>query len=619
MAATYPWKWLRGEKLTVKFDNAATALGITYSPVLVSSNLIGVPTQGCELLGVAIPSAAASETYVPIIVSDDVFEVQVKSGTNLGLGDKVQVEADGSVDALGAANNCAGAVVDYNPAASGIAHIKATFTTLGGANIGDVRSADIADGAITNAKLATDVKVGSLATLTTTEKASVVGAINEIDAAAGASVLATLDDTTDEAAGADMIGVTTIAGATGNTVQHVLEWLIALLQAETNGAAGADFVAITPITSYGAADTVQECLEAIDTLLKAVTDSAAGADYIGMTATATTGAAATVQSVIEALIAVLKAVTDSSSGADLIGMTVITETGANATVQSVIEALITRLKAVADSSSGADLIGLTTIAGVTGTTVQAGLEWLCARLQDETNSASGADFVAITPITALGAADTVQEGLEAFDALLASVTNSASGADYIGMTAITQTGAAATVQSVIEALITALVAETDSASGADLVACTPIPTLGAADTVQEALEALDAQKIRGSVICIPVSDLKNVTNTDKLIDGYVPGFAGKIGKLSFITGDVPVTTPAKDIDVQCYIGAVPTTGGLLTLLSANASSKGEVTNATAISAANSFSATDAISLTCVEETAVHTEGNGTFVITLYAV
>lgn len=38
------------------------------------------------------------------------------------------------------------------------------------------------DGTVTNAKLAADVKVGSLATLTTTEKASVVGAINELDA-----------------------------------------------------------------------------------------------------------------------------------------------------------------------------------------------------------------------------------------------------------------------------------------------------------------------------------------------------------------------------------------------------------------------------------------------------
>lgn len=43
----------------------------------------------------------------------------------------------------------------------------------------------IPDGSISNAKLATDVKVGSLATLTTTEKASVVGSINEVDADLG--------------------------------------------------------------------------------------------------------------------------------------------------------------------------------------------------------------------------------------------------------------------------------------------------------------------------------------------------------------------------------------------------------------------------------------------------
>jgi hypothetical protein len=42
------------------------------------------------------------------------------------------------------------------------------------------------DGSVANAKLATDAKVGSLATLTTTEKASVVGAINEVDSNADA-------------------------------------------------------------------------------------------------------------------------------------------------------------------------------------------------------------------------------------------------------------------------------------------------------------------------------------------------------------------------------------------------------------------------------------------------
>lgn len=47
--------------------------------------------------------------------------------------------------------------------------------------INDVTLGDIPNGSITDAKLNSDIKVGSLATLTTTEKTNVVGAINEID------------------------------------------------------------------------------------------------------------------------------------------------------------------------------------------------------------------------------------------------------------------------------------------------------------------------------------------------------------------------------------------------------------------------------------------------------
>lgn len=46
----------------------------------------------------------------------------------------------------------------------------------------DVGTSQLKDAAVTNAKLATDVKVGSLAALTTTTKASVVAALNELDA-----------------------------------------------------------------------------------------------------------------------------------------------------------------------------------------------------------------------------------------------------------------------------------------------------------------------------------------------------------------------------------------------------------------------------------------------------
>lgn len=51
-----------------------------------------------------------------------------------------------------------------------------TDTTVSGVVLGQ-----ITDNSLTNSKLGTDIKVGSLASLTTTQKGSVVGAINEID------------------------------------------------------------------------------------------------------------------------------------------------------------------------------------------------------------------------------------------------------------------------------------------------------------------------------------------------------------------------------------------------------------------------------------------------------
>lgn len=141
MAASYEWVWLRGlseRPFTIKVDNGSTALGINNSPVLIASNALGVPTQGAELVGVAIANAAASETDIPVISGfGNIFRVQVKSGTNLNFLDPVQVEADGSVDTLAAGNSCVGVVVNYNPATAGVAEIMANFNTINGAGVND--------------------------------------------------------------------------------------------------------------------------------------------------------------------------------------------------------------------------------------------------------------------------------------------------------------------------------------------------------------------------------------------------------------------------------------------------------------------------------------------------
>ncbi len=297
MALSYQWKWQRGQRLTAKFNNGTTALGETFAPVILSSNLLELPTAGAELLGVVEANAGASETGLAVIISDDIFEVQIKAEVDLALGDAVAVEADGSVDAAGAGESVCGHVVDYDPATGGIAHIKASF--------GGLRAA-----------------------------------------LGGEEILAILAAETDGTAGADKIGATPITGvgtANTDTVQEILEAFDAKLKATTDAAAGADYVGMTAIAEAGAATTVQGVVEGLVAALKAVTDGAAGADVIGATPITQTGAANSVQEILEALVAALVAVTDGSSGADLIGATAIATLGAAATVQAQLEAIMAQI------------------------------------------------------------------------------------------------------------------------------------------------------------------------------------------------------------------------------------------------------------------------------------
>lgn len=99
-----------------------------------------------------------------------------------------------------------------------------------------------------------------------------------------------------------------------------------------------------------------------------------------------------------------------------------------------------------------------------------------------------------------------------------------------------------------------------------------------------------------------------------LITNYTPGFAGKVLSIDFIT-DVAVTTAAKTTALHCEIGAVATTGGVLTITSAAATPKGAEIAGTAITAANSFTAAETLSLVAASTT-TFVEGTGWVVLTL---
>lgn len=110
-------------------------------------------------------------------------------------------------------------------------------------------------------------------------------------------------------------------------------------------------------------------------------------------------------------------------------------------------------------------------------------------------------------------------------------------------------------------------------------------------------------------------DLAKIADGD-LVTNYTPGFAGSIVKFSAIVTD-PATTALKASTLNLEIGTTNVTGGSLALTSANMTPLGKVVDATAITAANTFSSTDTISIEAASTTAF-VEGSVVLVVELQA-
>lgn len=106
-------------------------------------------------------------------------------------------------------------------------------------------------------------------------------------------------------------------------------------------------------------------------------------------------------------------------------------------------------------------------------------------------------------------------------------------------------------------------------------------------------------------------DLANIADGD-IITTFVPGFNGKISKIYAVCTKA-VTTGSKASTLNAEIGTTNTTGGVLSLTSANLTPIGAVVAATAITAANVFSATDTVSIEASSTTAF-VEGQITLVV-----
>lgn len=107
--------------------------------------------------------------------------------------------------------------------------------------------------------------------------------------------------------------------------------------------------------------------------------------------------------------------------------------------------------------------------------------------------------------------------------------------------------------------------------------------------------------------------LADITAAD-LVTGFTPGYNFKIVKSVFVVSK-PATTAAKAATVGLKIGSTAVTGGVLSLTSANMTPKGVVVAATAITAANTGTSTDTLSIVGSAVTAF-VEGNGSIVLTI---
>jgi hypothetical protein len=108
-------------------------------------------------------------------------------------------------------------------------------------------------------------------------------------------------------------------------------------------------------------------------------------------------------------------------------------------------------------------------------------------------------------------------------------------------------------------------------------------------------------------------DLPTLADGDVLTT-FTPGFAGEVVAVDFHV-HAAVTTAAKASTLNLEIGTTNLTGGAVALTSANCTPAGAEVNGTAVTAANTFTATDTISIEAASTT-TFIEGSGWLIVTV---
>lgn len=145
-------------------------------------------------------------------------------------------------------------------------------------------------------------------------------------------------------------------------------------------------------------------------------------------------------------------------------------------------------------------------------------------------------------------------------------------------------------------------ASTDNGKGASLVGVEDAGSLLSGATVEAALAELAKRANAGLAVpvCVPVVLVKH--SNGSIAARFTPGYAGKIRKITASVTD-PVSTGSKLATFTPYIGGTTVTGGALALTSANCATVGAKVDGSAITAANSFTSTDEITIVASSVTA----------------
>ncbi len=115
------------------------------------------------------------------------------------------------------------------------------------------------------------------------------------------------------------------------------------------------------------------------------------------------------------------------------------------------------------------------------------------------------------------------------------------------------------------------------------------------------------------MMSIEVPLMTTIADGDYVTD-FIPGFAGKIVAVDWVQG-VAVTNASKLSNITVDVEATPTTGGVVPLTSAACTPLGKVINGSAITAANTFTAAEKITVK-FDTTTAFLEGSGHILLTL---